>query len=141
MLLDRARPDAADVAARAAGAPSAARDALFAAINAQRTDRGLAAFLADPALDDMAQSWAGTMALTGTMTHGDFPGRITQFYPNSAAGEDIAEGAIDVPAVVDLWMGSLPHRAKILGDFNHMGVGIARSVGGDTFFVLDFDNH
>lgn len=82
--------------------------------------------------------WAAFMAKNRTMTHGDFADRITHVYPNVSAGEDIAEGQPTVDSVVTAWMGSPPHRANILGDYNIIGTGFATSSDNQVYWCLDF---
>ncbi len=108
------------------------------AINAQRAKYGLRPLVLDTTLNNLAQSWAETMARNGKMDHGDFSGRIKHAIPAFRnAGEDIAAGQTTVTQVVTAWMNSPPHRANILGNFNSIGVGIAK--GTMIFWCLDFD--
>ena len=65
---------------------------LIPALNAARADSGLPALVEDDKLDRSATAWAGEMASGRGLTHGDFADRIIARAPNSAAGEDIAEG-------------------------------------------------
>jgi uncharacterized protein YkwD len=107
-------------------------------INAARASNGLAPLMEDPKLDLMARSWAQVMATSVGLSHGDFAGRIEATYPNTAAGEDIAEGQPDAASVVTAWMESPPHRANILGDFNRIGTGSAQDSTGSLYWCADF---
>ena len=111
---------------------------MAAAINAARASAELAPLAGDPSLDRMAGAWAAAMASDDRLGHGNFAGRITSIYPNTAGGEDIAEGQPDASSVVAAWMESPPHRANILGDFDRMGVGSARDDSGAIYWCADF---
>jgi uncharacterized protein YkwD len=119
--------------------PLTAPSGLVAAINAQRAIYGLAPLRESASLDAVAGVWAATMARIGTLSHGSFAGRIEHAFPNTAAGEDIAEGQIDVEAVVTTWMNSPPHRANILGKYDLVGAGEARAADGTLYWCVDFD--
>lgn len=110
------------------------------ALNEQRAKYGKGPLKLDAELGDLAQNWASRMASENHLYHGDFSGRIAHAFPNTAAGEDIAEGQPTVAAVVSAWMASVPHRANILGDFSLLGVGQALAGhNGSIFWVIDFD--
>ena len=44
--------------------------------------------------------------------------------PFRLVGENIARGQTTARGVVDAWMASPPHRANVLGQFTHVGVGV-----------------
>lgn len=111
---------------------------LVDAINAQRAKFGRPALASDVRLNALAQGWATYMATYDAMTHGAFGTRISHVFPNTAAGEDIAEGQTTIEQVVASWMNSPPHRANILGNFNLIGVGEAVDQNGATFWCVDF---
>lgn len=113
---------------------------LVKAINAERTGRGFPPLTEDGRLDVIAQDWAGVMAANRTLDHGDFESRITHIYPTTPDAENIASGQATVAQVVAAWMRSAPHRANILGEFNRVGVGFARSEDGMTYWCVDFDS-
>ncbi len=117
--------------------PGTAKD-LVAAINAERLKKSKPALVEDMKLDSMAQSWAGNMAKSENMTHGNFKNRIAHAYPNTSAGEDIASGQQTINQVVTAWMNSPPHRANILGDFNVIGVDFAVGENNVIYWCLDF---
>ena len=118
--------------------PMPTTDLVINAINSARASLGLSALDVDRKLELLAQNWAQIMALGNGLDHGDFAGRITSAYPNTAAGEDIAEGQPDAQGVVDAWMNSPPHRANILGAFNRVGAGSARDQNGTLYWCADF---
>jgi uncharacterized protein YkwD len=111
---------------------------VVAAINSARSAEGLAALIPDHALGRVSSRFAASMASASVLDHGDFADRIASVYPNTAAGEDIAEGQPDAASVVAAWMGDPPHRANLLGDFNRIGVGMAPDDSGAIYWCVDF---
>ena len=108
------------------------------AINQARAWSHLPPLTVDPALDRLAADWAQTMASGVGLTHGDFARRITAAFPNTSAGEDIAEGQPDAESVVAAWLASPPHRANILGAYNRVGIGSAKDNAGNLYWCADF---
>lgn len=92
----------------------------------------------DSIISAVSQEWADTMASNNVLTHGQFFDRIATIYPNCPAGEDIAAGQISAIQVVRDWMNDPPHRETILGNYNHVGVGVAKSSRGVLYWVADF---
>ncbi len=118
--------------------PAAPVPELATAINAARVGAGLPPLAFDPALARVSDSWARSMAGSGTLDHGRFADRVESVYPNTAAGEDIAEGQPTPSDVVAAWLDDPPHRANLLGGFNRLGVGLARADDGTPYWVADF---
>ena len=56
------------------------------------------------------------------------------------AAENVAYG-YNVTSVVDAWMNSPGHRANILGDFTHIGVGVAKGSDGQLYYVQNFGKY
>jgi len=107
------------------------------AIDVERTSRGLAPLVPDPTISGEAQLWSGGMALFGTLVHDhNFSAEIAAADPAwRAAGENVGEGPS--PASVEAaLMASPEHRANILGDYTHMGVG-AFVDGNGTVWVTE----
>ena len=111
---------------------------LAIAINAARASADLPPLAVDISLDQIAASWARSMASGGSLGHGPFADRVGSVYPNAAAGEDIAEGQPSPAEVVAAWMDDPPHRANILGPFDRLGVGLARADDGTLYWCADF---
>ena len=107
-------------------------------INVERSSRNLQALVHFALLSDSAQDWAETMARNDTLEHGNFPGRMSAILPNTAAGEDIGE-AYSPGQIVTVWMKSPKHMDNILGRWNVIGVGLARSKSGTPYWCADFD--
>jgi uncharacterized protein YkwD len=119
--------------------PDSDYEAVILGMNRERAARGLPGFAYDPKLGGLAQSWANTMASQNVLYHGNFAGRMRSVYPNSWAGENVAEGPTTAAGVVAMWMNSPPHRANILKpEFRMVGVGAASASGGTQYFCADF---
>lgn len=116
-------------------------DLVLAEINRRRASSNLSPLAADPKLEALAIAWAGTMAATGILTHGDSAARIAAVYPGRASGEIIAAGQTSPGQVADDWMASPGHRAQILGPYTMAGCGSATSTGSDAgtrYWAVDF---
>lgn len=126
------------VSVAASGNPQldAARAHILADTNAARARAGLPALLPLAGLHTTAQNWAAHLARTGEFRHNP---SSTSTYPAgwSRAGENIAQG-YDAESVVDAWLNSSGHRANILGDFTHLGVGVAWDAQGRPYYVQNF---
>jgi uncharacterized protein YkwD len=111
---------------------------LIAALNAERARAGREHLVESAVLDDTALDWARSMAASGTLSHGDFIGRIAAVMPGRAAAENIAEGQTTVAQVVATWMNSPGHRANILGPYRQAGHGEAMDAHMVRYWVVDF---
>ena len=118
-------------------------------VNAHRTERGLTPLAVSPTLSAAAEWKARHMAQYGYMQHDDPapPVQRTPFermhacgYPEQAlAGENIASGYESPASVMQGWLGSPGHRANIeRPEFRAIGVGVARSSAGTTYWTQDF---
>ncbi|MDO5495575.1 MAG: S-layer homology domain-containing protein [bacterium] len=120
--------------------PETVRQDIPTATNQERAKEGLAALVRDPVLDRWAQSWAERMAATGDFRHQteNFSAIMAEY--GGGVGENIAGagGSTDGAAFVGLWMNSDGHRANILGNYQHIGVGVAYSAGGYAYAVQIF---
>lgn len=97
------------IAVSSAGAGEAAK-----VISAYRASHGLGPVTADPGLDRAAQAQARAVAETGTLSHGDFAGRMVAFGIRGGAAENLAAGSDTVPDVVSRWRASPGHDANLL---------------------------
>ncbi|MGA7097243.1 MAG: CAP domain-containing protein, partial [Acidimicrobiia bacterium] len=105
----------------AQASPSPTAESEFAGkINSYRSSNGLAALNRDGSLDASARAWAENLAANGKLSHSDL-GRLLP--PWSAAGENVGTGG-SVGSIFDALVGSSGHRANMLGDYTHMGVGV-----------------
>ena len=132
---------------------SQTKDELFKGINEQRINLGLPILGNDSALVSISNSWSNQLASMGTLTHGDFEGRIASIgYSYYSCGEIIGSftsGSINgIPTTdspselakefVVMWLNSPQHREIMLtASSGFMGVGLSKS--GSTFYgVVDF---
>lgn len=118
------------------------RRAVLARVNGLRKTMGLELVRADPALDAIAQAWAGRLATEGFFAHvdpagGDLKGRLKAAgYRFQAAGENL--GASTGPLAAHFGIEHSPgHRLNLLEpDHRALGVGIAsREEDGLTVLV------
>lgn len=107
---------------------------LFDALNEIRADHALELFQSDARLDNLAMTWAASMAASGILAHGDSAGRIARVYPNRASAENIAFGQRTAEQVVASWLDSPGHRANMLNPV-YTSVGCGR-VG--DYWTADF---
>ena len=99
----------------------------LAPLNRLRAASGLGPVRADPALEQAATQHARAMARSGRVTHAGFRNRMRGNGIMGAAAENIASGQPSVDAVMEAWSGSRGHRTNMLGDFDRVGVALARN--------------
>jgi uncharacterized protein YkwD len=123
-------------------ADAATENRLVALLNAEREAAGLRPLVAEPALHELAQTWASTQAASQRLDHRSLDdqatwveARVTPSWERIA--ENVAYGA-SVDSVHDTLMGSTPHRANALGDFSHVGVGATRDASGRLWVTFNF---
>lgn len=56
----------------------------------------------------------------------------------SAAAENVAYGDMTAKEVVQGWINSPTHRKNLLGNYTHIGIGVARSKNGRLYFTQLF---
>lgn len=105
---------------------SAAEGQFDSSINSYRGSNGLAALTRSGGLDSYARSWAERMATDGNLRHSDIGSLLGEW---NSVGENVGYGG-SVGGVFDGLVGSQGHRANMLGDFTHMGVGVYRDSNG-----------
>jgi uncharacterized protein YkwD len=110
--------------------PSTVALAFEWAIDVERGQRGLGALNIDQVENAQALNWSSLMAFTGTL--GEDPNSqaaIASYQPNwRAFGENVGVGATPQSIEAAL-MASPPHRANILGNYTHVGVGVVIANG------------
>ena len=119
-------------------APKSQVDAVVAEINRLRVERGRFPVVSDPRIDTVSQAWAVSLAAQDQLSHGNVAYRIASVYPAVPYGEDIAAGDLSVQDVVAMWANDPPHAQILFGNFNRVGVGIALSRSGWSYWVADF---
>lgn len=106
-------------------------DQVVTLINAARTSRGLVALVVSPQLTASAQSYSGSMAAGGFVSHVGPDGStlVTRdeaagFHDWTLLGENLAAGQSSPADVVQAWMNSPEHRDNILSpNFREIGAG------------------
>lgn len=112
---------------------------IFNDTNAARAANGLAPLRFTPTINTVAQNWSESMAAKHSMTHNpDFAYQIPTGW--SRAGENVAQG-YQPTTVVTAWMNSEGHRANILGDYTHIGVGYAVDGSGRGWYTQNFGKY
>jgi uncharacterized protein YkwD len=103
------------------GAPNGEFESQFASlINSYRSNNGLSGLSRDGSLDSRARSWSEQMAGAGGLSHSNVGSLLP---PWSAAAENVGMGG-SVSAIFDALAGSSGHKANMLGDYTHYGVGV-----------------
>lgn len=125
------------------GAPAFAAfgDDVRGLINSSRSAQGLPALAQDAQIDAVAQDWAQRLATEGELSHNpDFGSQIPG--GASSAAENVAmHSAPTAAAMHQSLMDSEGHRANILGDFTHVGIGYAVDDSGTGWLVEVFANY
>lgn len=99
-------------------------------INSSRRSAGLRSLNADSLAMDKAQAWAAHMARTGVLEHTGGGSNISTSGLGRwcAVGENVGVGS-SLSIVHNAFMGSGPHRANILGNYDRAGTGVAYGYG------------
>lgn len=100
---------------------TAAQKRILADTNAFRAKHGLRALEIDPAMSRVATNWSRRMGTTENFQHNP---NYAQQIPSGwvRAAENIAAGQ-QTASVVNAWINSEGHRANMLGDHTHIGIG------------------
>lgn len=114
---------AALVVALAPLAFAASEDTLLSKINAERGSRGLAALESHWDLVDDAEAHSRVMMAANDLHHNPNLGSVTTGWVS--LGENVGVGPT-VGSIHTAFMNSPPHRANVLGDFTHVGIGAVR---------------
>jgi uncharacterized protein YkwD len=130
----------------AATLEEAMEELILTRTNAERVKAGCAALRLDTKLRTAARRQALDMATVGFHSHtgsdGSEPPQRMKAAGYAAEGgwaENVARAYPDVDAVMAGWMQSPSHRAEILRcTWRSTGIGVARSTGGELFYVQDF---
>lgn len=117
---------------------SNAQNAALAVVNASRSSQGKGALKGHSQAMAKAQAWAEHMARTGVVEH---TGGGVTVDPSGISnwckiGENVGWGA-SIELIQKEFMDSSIHRANMLGDFTHVGLGVAVK-NGHTYVVQIF---
>lgn len=102
------------------GFASSAENDFAGRINSYRDGDGLSGLSRHGSLDSYARSWAQTLAERGQLSHSDIGSLLGSW---SGVGENVGMGG-SVGGIFDALASSSGHRANMLGDFTHFGVGV-----------------
>ena len=121
-------------------APAGWEQEMLAGINAHRANARLAPLSWCPTLAGAAQRQSQAQADQNRMFHSSIgPNATSAGYTGwRSLGENVAQGQPTVGDVMTVWMNSSPHRANILGAFEHVGFGQARSSNGTIYWTQSF---
>lgn len=113
--------------------------------NADRGAFGLGPLAWDPQLACNARDWSAEMAASGIFRHQDLGALIRSpaYADYASLGENIlvGPGGMNGDQMHDAWMASPSHRANILGAFDSIGIGLARSSDGRLWATEEFGRH
>jgi len=100
------------------------------AIDVERGQHGLGPLVIDAVENAQALNWSSLMAFTGTLAEDpNTMAAIASYQPNwRAVGENVGVGATP-QSIEAAFMASPPHRANILGNYTHVGVGVVLANG------------
>lgn len=124
--------------------PSVTEVRVLDLVNEQRKSRGVEPMTMSDKLMTAARLHSANMALQQTLSHPldgkDFWQRIVDTgYAPSTAAENIAQGAPDAAAVVQMWMESEGHRENMLSpEYREIGIGFTTAPNGETFWTQVF---
>jgi uncharacterized protein YkwD len=95
------------------------------AIDVERGQVGLAPLVVDPAVSQQAQEWSGGMALFNILAEDrSYVAEMSTDVPHmNRYGENVGVGP-NAASLEAALMSSPPHRANMLGNYTHVGVGV-----------------
>ncbi|MDO9376492.1 MAG: CAP domain-containing protein [Ferruginibacter sp.] len=116
---------------------------VFSLTNQFRRSKGLPALTLRADLNAIAEKHSIDMAAKRVgFGHGGFEKRNAlarkSIKPMSTFAENVAYGATSGSGVVNMWKSSPGHRRNMLGNFNYVGVGIAKDKKGRIFYTQVF---
>ena len=102
-----------------------ATNEILAEINKARAAHSLPPFIESACLTEQATKWAEEMRRRGRMSHSGFASRLA--HCSMQGGEIVAWGQQSAVEVVEDWMNSRGHRARILSRSKYCGAGSSGS--------------
>jgi uncharacterized protein YkwD len=112
--------------------------------NRARAKEKLPPLALDSKLTAAAKRHALDMAENDKMSHEGSDGTSPQKrieaagYKGRATAENVAFGSRTAADVVQGWLDSPPHKKNMLGDYEDVGIAVARSDGGTPYWCVDF---
>lgn len=118
-------------------------DAILRYTNDYRKSQGKPPLQSDAAAAAQAENHSRNMAKGKTgFGHSGFQERVNVVSRRSgrvsAAAENVAYGQQDAASVVKGWIRSKQHRRNMLGNYNKIGIGVAKSRDGTLYFTQLF---
>jgi uncharacterized protein YkwD len=109
-------------------------------IGGTRANAGVRALQRDGRADAVAQAWAEVMASDGQLRHNpNYAQQLRSAMGSGAVAENVGMVApADVQRLHRIFLDSSGHRANIVGDFTHLGVGAATDSSGRLWVVHTF---
>ncbi|MCB8819583.1 CAP domain-containing protein [Microvirga rosea] len=95
---------------------SSTKDAAAAAslISAYRVSKGLSPVAVDPRLNEAAEHQARAVAAAGSLSHGNFAGRMNEFGVRGYSAENLSAGSSSVEGAIKRWQASAGHNVNLL---------------------------
>jgi uncharacterized protein YkwD len=111
--------------------------------NEFRQSKGKSALIMEDVINEQAKKHAMNMAKGKTpFGHQGFQDRVKAVKAEtgflSAAAENVAYGNMTAKEVVQGWIKSPTHRKNLLGNYTHIGIGVAESKNGRLYFTQLF---
>jgi hypothetical protein len=116
---------------------AAAERQFLVLLNQQRASAGLGPVVLDRALSDVARRWSAQLAAQPLAHNPGLRRSVESSGAWSRLGENVGIGA-DVPELHRAFWDSPDHRTNVLGDFNRVGIGVARGADGLLRVTVDF---
>jgi uncharacterized protein YkwD len=109
------------------------------AIDVVRAQADLPALYVDPVMSVQASEWSSEMAFNGALAEDPDPQAAIASYDPSwqAWGENVGVGPTP-ESIEAAFMASPPHRANMLGNYTHMGVGVVTDASGRVWVTERF---
>ncbi|MFA6058474.1 MAG: CAP domain-containing protein [Taibaiella sp.] len=111
--------------------------------NEFRQSKGKSILIMENTINAQAEKHSMNMARGKTsFGHQGFKDRVNAIKSKagfiSAAAENVAYGNMSAKEVVQGWINSPTHRKNLLGDFTHIGIGVAGNKNGRLYFTQLF---
>ena len=115
--------------------PFAGEQELVNRVNQARQTYRLPPLTFHPALSWVSRDWTDALASQRQLAHNG--GFLYGSWPGWSARGEVVGQTRSIAEAVEMWMASPPHRASLLGNFTHLGIGVAR--GGDGLLYTTVD--
>ena len=113
--------------------------------NGDRAGQGLPGLYWNARLACLADEWSRYMRDTGNFRHRDLGATIKspgfEDYAGLAENILVGPGTMDGNAMESMWINSPPHYANIMGNYDTIGIGLARGTDGRLWATENFGRH